>query len=270
MSFLWTALAFVKKDLQEDASYRFGFALALGHTLLTLLFLLFVSRFLGASVGDRLDGHGGNWFSFAVVGVSLHSFLQAAIQRLASQIRAAQVLGTLEALLTTRTNLPTLVACLPAYPLLQTSLRVFGYLALGVWIFGMPLQVGDWTAALAVFALTLFAFGCLGLFTAGMTIAFKRAEPVGTLIAGLSFFLGGIYYPLSALPEWLRGPAHLLPITPALEALRRILLSEGRWADVLPELGMLLAFLAVMVPASLAFFRWAIRRAMRDGTLTQY
>lgn len=270
MSGLRIALAFVRKDFLEDASYRFGFVLATGHTLLTLLFLLFVSRFLGGSVGDRLDGYGQSWFAFAVIGVSLHSYLQAAIQRLSGQIRSAQVLGTLEALLATRTSLPTLIACLPAYALLQTSLRVFAYLVLGVLLFDMQLEVGAWSAALVVLALTLVAFGCLGLLTAGMTIAFKRTEAVGTLISGLSFFLGGIYYPLSALPEWLRAPAHVLPITPALQALRRLLLAGGSWAEVLPFLGMLGAFALVMVPASLRFFRWAIRRAMRDGTLTQY
>lgn len=270
MRFLRTAIAFVRKDFQDDSSYRFSFLFGLGHTLLTLLFLVFVSDFFGGHVDDQLDGYGHSYFAFAVLGVGMHSFLQATILRLSGQIRAAQVLGTLEALLATRTGLPTIVACLPTWSLLQTSVRVFGYLALGVLVFGMRLEVGAWSAALALFVLSMVAFGCLGLMTAAMTIAFKRAESVGTLIAALSFFLGGIYYPVSSLPDWLRGVARVLPITPALDGLRTVLLAGGGWSDVASDLLVLLVFVGLTVPVALATFRWAIRRAMRDGTLTQY
>lgn len=267
---LQTPLAFLRKDLLEATSYRLNFVLGAGGIVLTLLFLALVSDFVGPLVEQRLDGYQGNYFSFVVLGIGLQSFLSTALLQLSSDIRRAQTLGTLEALLATRTSVAALMACMPLYAFLQTSTRVFGYLVLGVWFFDMPIRWGNWPAALAVLALTIVAFACLGMVVASFTIAFKRSQPITTLISALSLFLGGIYYPLSVLPNWIRDYAYLLPITPALEGIRLALLNEGSWRDIAPFLLMLTAFIVILTPVALLAFRWALRRSMRDGTLTQY
>jgi ABC-2 type transport system permease protein len=271
MNLLRTAGAFLRKDLLEAASYRWNVLLGLGGILFMLLFLAFVSDFVGPLVQDRLGVYGGSYFAFVVLGLGILSFQDAALRQLARKIREAQVLGTLEALLATRTGMPAIIVSLPLFVFLQTSLRVVGYLALGALFFDLSLRWAGWPAALVVLAGTVAAFGSLGLVVAALTTAFKRTEPLVNLIGGLSIFLGGIYYPVELLPGWLQAAAHFFPVTAAVRAARSALLVEGsRTIDVLRALVPLFLFIAVALPLGIALFRWAIRRSMRDGTLTQY
>jgi ABC-2 type transport system permease protein len=271
VNLLGTAWAFLRKDFLEETSYRANALLGLGATLFVLLFLRIVTDFIGPLVETRLGSYGGNYFAFVVLGLGIYSFQGAALRQLSRKIREAQLLGTLEALLATRTGMPAIVVCLPLFVYLQTSLRVLGYLAIGSLLFGLSLHWGNWPAGLAVLAGTILAFGSLGLVVAALTTAFKRTEPVVNLIGGLSIFFGGIYYPVDQLPRALQTIAPFFPITPAVEGARKALLVEGAgWGDVARALLPLFVFVAVMLPLGAAFFRWALRRAMRDGTLTQY
>jgi len=270
VSFLRTAAAFLKKDLLEQFSYRFALLFQLAGLVLLLFFVAVFSEFVGGLVEAKLARYEGSYFAFVVVGLGLYSFLEGSVYHLSRGIRRAQVIGTLEALLATRTSMPTLVMCVPLYALLGTSLRVLVILLFGALFFDMPLRTGNLPAALLVFALTVAAFGGLGLFVAGLTIAFKRSEPVAGLISIASLLLGGVYFPVDALPEWLERASVLTPLTPALEGLRLCLLADVPFAELRPSVLGLVAFAALLVPCGAAFFRWSLRRAMRDGTLTQY
>ncbi len=271
MTFRRTAAAFIRRDWLIATSYRVNFILSLGTMIAALFFMAFISEFVGDVAADMLKGYDGSYFAFLVLGVGVLSFLDTALTQASRRIREGQVLGTLEALLATRTGLPTILICLPLYAFLETSVRFVLYLVLGIAFFEMNVSSGNVPAALLLFAAAIVAFASLGLVVAGLTIAFKRAEPIANLISGVSLFLGGVYYPLDVLPGWLHTLAYLLPITPALAGLRLALLSDtAGWSDILPELLALLAYIAVMLPVGIAFFRWSLRRAMRDGTLTQY
>ena len=270
MRFLRAAGAFLRKDFLEESSYRLNFLLGFAGVLVLLVFVRFLSQFVGPVEVDGAGGYRGDYFAFVVVGIGAQAFLSAALQELASRIRRAQVLGTLEALLGTCTPLPTLVVCLPLYAFVQTALRVSLALCVGVLAFDMRIHWESALPALAAALLTLAAFGSLGSIVAGLTIAFKRTEPLVTLLSGASLLLGGVYYPVEALYGWLRPVAALVPTSHALEGLRVTLLAGGGWAEVAPALARLALFVAVVGPLSVSVFRLCLRRAMRDGTLTQY
>ncbi len=270
MSLLRVALAFVRKDFLEDISYRFALLLGVVGLFVSLFFISVFSDFVGELVAGRLVEYGGNYFAFVVLGIGVYSFLQATLYELSRRIRQAQVVGTLEALLGTRTPLSTTILCMPLYPLLETSLNVLGILLLGTLFFGLDLDARGIPAAVLVLLLTAAAFAGLGMCAAGLTVAFKRAEAVPSFIANVSLFLGGVWYPIDVLPPWLQTVAQALPLTHALEAMRRSMLAGASIRAVLPSLAALLATALVLVPLGLLAFRWSVRRAMRDGTITQY
>ncbi len=69
---------------------------------------------------------------------------------------------------------------------------------------------------------------------------------------------------------WIRWISSLLPVTYALDGMRKSLLASASLADVLPDVAALAAFAAVLLPLSLVAFRLAVRKAKRDGTLSHY
>lgn len=270
MTFGRVALAFLRKDFLEEISYRFALLLGVVALFVSLFFISVFSDFVGELVADRLVEYRGNYFAFVVLGIGVYQFLQSTLYELSRRIRQAQVVGTLEALLGTRTPLGVTILCMPLYPLLETSLNVLGIMCLGALFFGLELDPRGIPAAVLVLALTAAAFAGLGLCAAGLTVAFKRAEAVPSFLASVSLFLGGVWYPIEALPGWLQTLAQALPLTHALEAMRRAMLAGASIREVLPSLAALSATALVLVPLGYYAFRWSVKRAMRDGTLTQY
>ena len=95
-------LAFIRRDLQHAWSYK----LALLTQFVGRTSTLFVFFFLGRTVGhvDSLVAFGGDYFSFAVIGLALQEPAYAALASPSNKLRAAQLDGTLERLFSTATH----------------------------------------------------------------------------------------------------------------------------------------------------------------------
>jgi len=101
-----------------------------------------------------------------------------------------------------------------------------GYLPQWAWL-ALPLPLLSLLPALLGLSWMLAS---LGVFLRDIS------QVMGLLITGL-LFLSPVFYPISALPEWLRPSVERLPLTAPIEALRRIVL-VGRWPDPEPLLGL--------------------------------
>ena len=78
--------------------------------------------------------------------------------------------------------------------------------------------------------------------------------------------LSGAVYPVSVLPGWLEPVAKVLPQTYLIEAMRLTVLDGASIADLAPQLGPLLVFVAAL-PGSLIVFDFAMHRARVEGSL---
>ena len=263
-------LAFLKRDLHIEVSYRFSFIFQVASVFFSVASYYFLARFIGSSSIPGLDAYGGDYFAFVLIGVALHDYLATLLDAFSRSIRESQLAGTLEALLSTQTSLSTIILSSSAYPFLWTSFSVVLYLALGVGLFGVRLTPGNWTAAALLLTLAVIVFSGLGILSASFIIVFKRGSPIAWLFGGLSWLLGGVLYPVTVLPEWLRQISALLPITYAIEGMRAVLLRAASWPELWHSLGPLLLFAFAVLPLSLLSFRYATRYARIAGTLAQY
>ena len=106
------------------------------------------------------------------------------------------------------------VIAVAAFPVLYAISLAGLMLVAAAGIFGFPIHLGGIPAALAVSGLAALAFTCIGLLFIGGLLAFKSAMGASWAIAGLSI-LGGVYFPLTLFPGWLRWAADVQPFTPA-------------------------------------------------------
>ena len=79
-----------------------------------------------------------------------------------------------------------------------------------------------------------------------------------------------MYYPVEVLPDWLRAFSRLLPATYSFDALRCTMLQSASFTDVGQDLLTLAGFTVVLLPVGLVAFRYAIRWAKIDGSLSQF
>ncbi|MFQ5813889.1 MAG: ABC transporter permease [Anaerolineae bacterium] len=264
------ALAFVKRDFRLETSYRLSFFLQFFGIFFSVFMFYYVSKLLGEAATPYLAPYGGDYFSFVLIGIAFSGYFGVGLSGFASSIRQAQMTGTLEAMLMSPTRVSTIVLCSSLWRYLMTSLRVLAYLAVGAVFLGVNLGQGNYLAALLVLALTIVTFSSLGIIAASFIMVLKRGDPVTWLFSTLSSLLGGVYYPIAILPDWLQRLSHLLPITYSLRAMRLALLQGRSLADLAPDILILLLFSLILLPLSLLAFRYAVHRAKVDGSLTHY
>jgi len=267
---LRTAAAFFQRDLRSEASYRVAFILQFLNIFFQVGVFYFISRLLGPAAAPYLEPYRGDYFAFVLIGIAFAGYFGVGLSSFSGSLRQAQTTGTLEAMLATPTRLPQIVLGSALWDYALTTLKVLVYLAFGALAFGVNFGGGNFPAALLILALTLAAFSSLGIIAASFIMVLKRGDPVTWAFSALSGLMGGVYYPLSVLPEPLQWVGRLLPVTYALEGMRLALLNGAPFRELLPQVLALAAFTAVLLPLSLWAFRRAVRRARIDGSLTHY
>jgi ABC-2 type transport system permease protein len=262
--------AFIRRELAALGGYRAAFVIRILGVATAVGSLVFLSRFVGAAVNPHLAGYAGNYLGFMAIGVLAAEFQQVGVSGLSQRIRLSQMMGTLEAEIATPAPPWMALGAPPVYEFGIAALRSAAYLAGATLVLGLELGRANWlTVALAV-PLVVAAFSGLGLLAAGTTMLVRRLNPVAMVVGSLSFFLSGVLYPVSVLPEWLRAAGRLLPLTHALAVLRGALLVGAGPAALADSFFALMIFAGVLAPVGAAVFAFALRRARIDGSLSHY
>ncbi len=141
-------------------------------------------------------------------------------------------------------------------------------LAVAIALFGLDFSHADLVAATAVLAASTVPLIGLSILTAVLPmLSPQKGEQMSVAVQGFLLLVSGVYYPLTVLPGPFQVAGLLSPLTYALAGMRESLLDGSSLRDQLPTIGILLAMGLVMIPASVAFFSWAEKRAKRLGLL---
>jgi len=261
--------AFLRRDFREALTYKFSFISSVTGILLSSATFYFVAKLVPPGT-PSLGPFGGDYFSFAVVGVAFAGLLGMFQEGLAAVVRSAQLSGTLEALLVTPVPVPVILFGSSLYSLLFQLVRTALHLGVALAFFGLALGRINAPGVLAVGVLTVVCFLSVGVLSASFILVYKTGNPFSWIMGTVSGLLGGVVFPVALLPPWIRWISSLLPVTYALDGMRKSLLASATFADVLPDVAALAAFAALLLPASLVAFRLAVRKAKKDGTLAHY
>jgi ABC-2 type transport system permease protein len=264
-------LAFIRRELTALGGYRTAFfirMLGLGTAVGSALFL---SRFVSAVANPHLAGYGNNnYLGFMVLGLLAAEFQQVGVSGLAQRIRTSQMMGTLEAEIATPAPPWMVLGAPPIYEFGAAALRSTVYLVGAKLLLGLDLSQTNWLSLALAVPLVIAAFSGLGLLAAGTTMLVRRLNPVAMVISSLSFFLSGVMYPVTVLPDWLRAFGKLLPLTHALAVLRGALLRGDSPAALANSFIALFVFASLLAPVGAGVFAFALRRARIDGSLSHY
>ncbi len=261
--------AFAKKDLLDATSYKIAFGYQVATLASSILTVYFLSRMVAGGNVAALDPYGGDYFSFAIIGVAFADYLSVSVAGFSRGIRLAQQVGTLEAMLATPTPPSVIVIGSALYRFLWSVVRVGIYVLAGLAL-GARFPAVDVAAVSATMLLSVLSFGAVGMLGAAFILVLKQWEPITALFSGLSWLLGGVLYPFASLPTVAQWAAWLLPITHALEAMRGALLMGKGVADLAEPLGVLALFTVAVIPLSLWSFRVALRHMRVGGSVAHY
>jgi ABC-2 type transport system permease protein len=260
---LW---ALLRRDTLILASYRVALVLDVFLGVMDVIVYHFISEtFEGATTASL--GNAPSYFAFALVGIVVTVVIQAAAVGIATKIREEQLTGTLEALIAQPVRVPELAFGMCGLPILFSTVRVAIYLVFGALAFGLDLSHTSWIGFAAMLIATSVAMSAIGIGTAAVVLVIKR----GNAIAGFAIFamslVGGAFFPVSVLPDWLEAIGKVVPPRFAFDGFRDALYEGSGWeSDAL----VLLAFTVVTLPTAVWLFGRALDHTRRSGTLAQY
>ncbi len=269
-AFALRVAAFLRRDFLFRWSYKFSFLYDMGALFSSLIALFFTDRMLSDAPPRTVTAYGTDYFTFALVGIAFLDYMWVSMRSFAQQVRFAQFTGTLEAMLATPTHPFTVILCQAAWPYLWTTIRAALYLVLGALVFGADLSRVDVSSAALFLVLMVVTFAGIGLTSAAVTLYLKQADPVTALVGGISFLFGGIVYPVESLPAFAQDVAWVLPMTHAVEGLRRAFLSGATPVDLWDHAAVLVAWAAFSFAMAALALRRVMKALSREGSFGAY
>ena len=255
--FALTGVAFFKRDLLIDVSYRLSFLLHALNILLGVAAYYFLARFV-----DRAALGGADPFVFLLVGLTVNAYMSTWMVCFTDAVRTGQTTGTLKAILGTPLSRAEFVLFSALYPSARAAVDAFVYVAGGAAL-GASLANTNVAAVAVILLLSSVSFAAIGIASAAIALVFKRGDPLLWLATSLSWMLGGVLFPIALLPAPLETAARLLPITHAVGGVR-LALAGG---SITEAAGSLAVFAILGLPLSLVAFGAGLRRARVAGGL---
>lgn len=262
--YLDAVAAVVRRDIRIFFTYRFRWLTRIFGTLLSLTTFYYVSKLARA---DAVGSH-ASYFAFLLVGIVALPVLTGAMT-VAQFVRQELVAGNFERFLVSPTGPVVGILAMLVFPVAFALLLAAITMVLGIALFGAHVHVGGIPLTLGVMALGCIAFAAIGLLFVAALVAFKSAAGITWVIAGLGL-VGGVYFPISLFPSWIRWAGEVQPLTPTIDLLRHLLvgapLAHSEWGDWL-KLG---AFAAVLLPLATYILSQSLNFSRAQGTIMEY
>jgi len=258
-------LVIMRRDLHVYLSYRTRLVSQVLTSVFSLTLFYYVSRLVHLSQFRS----SASYFSFVVVGLALVSVMYSCFL-VPELVRQELVAGTFDRLMLSPFGAVRSVIAMTLFPLVLALAMAALTIALGCILFGLHLHWPTVPVALPVMLLALLAFLPLGLLFAALSVLVKQGAVGTSWVIALMALTGGVYFPLSVLPQWMQTIGRMQPFTPATEALRHLLVGGPAGASTSAALLKLVGFAALLLPASIALLSGAIRVGQRRGTIIEY
>ena len=130
-------------------------------------------------------------------------------------------------------------------------LLTFGWFAFGVEVRGSV------ALAIGVSLLGALTFSGLGLLAASRARNMETANGLMNLSTLPMWLLSGVFFSTANFPSWMRPLVAALPLTALNDALRQVINDGAGVVEVLPRIGILLAWAAACFLTGLKVFRWS-------------
>jgi ABC-2 type transport system permease protein len=162
--------------------------------------------------------------------------------------------GILKRLRATPVRPYTILTAHVVVKLLFTAVTLAALVVAGRRVYPLESGVPFVSFAVALLYCTLCILA-LGFLVASLVPTARFAQPIGTLILYPMLGVSGLFVPVDALPDVLRGLARVLPLTYAVSLLRGIWHGEG-WLAHAGDAGILAIMFVACLALSTRVFRW--------------
>tara|TARA_B100001057_G_scaffold448435_1_gene488758 strand:- start:3690 stop:4505 length:816 start_codon:yes stop_codon:yes gene_type:complete len=263
-------LAFMRKDIKIALSYKFNILIQLLAILffLSLVFFSLNNSSISNPEGALLDKN--SEFFKILIGVALIDFMFSSMSVFSREVRLAQNHGTFEVLILTNTTILTILLSSYALTFTRSILRIFIYILIGKFIFGLNIYLGNIPIFLSLVVYNCLPFIGIGLFAASFIILFKVGNIINFFVGFLSIFFSGIFFSIDSLPNYFVEISGNLPLTVGLEITEQVLLENFSLKQVYSEMIKVLQLIFLFIPSGVFLVYYSLSVAKKNGSLNHY
>jgi len=253
---------FIKRDMTSFSTYKTNMILM----VLSALFGALSYAYLGsnATMQSVLEMYHISFKDYLVIGISFSTYISQAL----TLVQATATPWQLEEVLVSPTGLGTFIIGSSAWGFIWSTIVVAIYLAVGSLAFGVVLSVNliGTVLVLGLGISTLVGFSMIG---AGILIVVKQGDPVTWLMGILTSVFGNVLFPPQVMPYQLRVISYFVPQYYFFTCIRLMMIGWSIQA-ILPDLLTLALMCAIILPSGYFIYRWCLKTARKNGTLSWF
>ncbi|MGO0058873.1 ABC transporter permease [Brevibacillus fluminis] len=213
----------------------------IGHILAgiyTVLFAYFTYTYVfGGSLDSRFAQFAGtsDYLTYVILGGIFQPFAVSTLMNVSRSLITELREGTLESLLLTPSSRKGYFIGNVLQQMTRTLFE-FGVILLFGLPFGLTLAHTNITGAIVIWLCATAAFFCQALVLGSLMLRFRDTYITQNTLFVIMTFVSGVTFPIAFLPEWLQPLSMIMPLTPALDAFRQMVIGGHGLADVTPQL----------------------------------
>lgn len=200
-----------------------------------------------------------NYFQFLAPGMMMMVVMFAVMLGLPRAISHEKEAGTFDGILAAPTSRFSIILGKAMSQSVRGMFQGGVVILLAILLFGVTIHGNPFLVGLLLL-LGIFSFIGIGI---AITAVAKDEETAQTMMMILQFpmmFLSGIFFPVEQMPVFLQYAAKALPLTYAVQAMRKVMILGGGLGDVFLEVVIMLAFGSVMLMIAIPLFKRAMTR----------
>lgn len=116
--------------------------------------------------------------------------------------------------------------------------------------------VGNWVELAIFIIFSIIMILGIGLALGGWAKNERQVAPLANIVVFPMMFLSGTFFPRFLMPEWLQNISAFLPLTPVIDGIRLISTEGAHFINILPQIGLIGAWLVVIYVIAFKVFRW--------------
>ena len=116
--------------------------------------------------------------------------------------------------------------------------------------------VGNWFELVTFLIFSIIMILGIGLALGGWAKNERQVAPLANIIVFPMMFLSGTFFPRFLMPEWVQTISGFLPLTPVIDGIRLIANEGKHFIDILPQIGLIGAWMVVIYLIAFKVFRW--------------
>lgn len=212
-----------------------------------------ISKIKGLISGEQ------NYFQFVAPGIIAMIVMTAVLTGLAASVSRENEQGTLDGIIVAPVSRLAIILGKAVAQSIRGLVQGMIVMILAVLIFNVTIH-GNFLIVILLLIFGIFSFVGLGILISAFASEQETATQLLFMFQFPMLFLSGVFFPIQQMPDFMQKISALLPLTYAVEALRKIMILGAGIQEISSELIILFAFGVITLAIAVPLFRKMITR----------